>query len=106
MGSTVEGLRMLCISEDAATAIRGIVGSPGLPEGAGLRITRELNTAAEGEPRVDLRLSVVAEPEEGDEVLREECVFVDPDAAEFLSDKLLDADVVDDDVRFSLDVQA
>jgi iron-sulfur cluster assembly protein len=97
---------VLAISEDAATAIRGIVGAPGVPEGAGLRITREVNTEAGGEPRTDLRLSVVAEPEEGDEVLEEERVFVDPDAAELLDDKLLDADYVGDDVRFSLDVQA
>ena len=97
---------MLAISEDAATAIRGIVGAPGVPEGAGLRITREVNTDEAGEPRTDLRLSVVAEPEEGDEVLADERVFVDADAAELLDDKLLDADVVGDDVRFSLDVQA
>jgi iron-sulfur cluster assembly protein len=97
---------VLAISEDAAAAIRGIVGASGVPEGAGLRITRELTTDAEGEPRTDLRLSVVAAPQEGDEVLREERVFVDPDAADLLDDKLLDADVVGDDVRFSLDVQA
>lgn len=97
---------MLAISEDAAAAIRGIVGAPGVPEGAGLRITREMNTDDSGEPRTDLRLSVVASPKEGDEVLEEERVFVDPDAIELLDDKLLDADVVGDDVRFSLDVQA
>jgi iron-sulfur cluster assembly protein len=97
---------VLAISEDAATAIRGIVGSPGVPEGAGLRITREMTTDAEGAPRTDLRLSVVAAPEEGDEVLDAERVFVDPDAVELLKDKLLDADVVGDDVQFSLDVQA
>ena len=97
---------MLAISEDAATAIRGIVRAPGVPEGAGLRITREVNTDEDGEPRTDLRLSVVGAPQEGDEVLEEERVFVDPDAAELLDDKLLDADIVGDDVRFSLDVQA
>ncbi len=98
---------MLAITEDAAAAIKGIVGSPGLPEGAGLRITQELNTEADGEtPRIDLRLSVVAGPQEGDEVLADERVFVDPEAAELLDDKLLDADVVDDEVRFSLDLQA
>jgi iron-sulfur cluster assembly protein len=97
---------VLAISEDAATAIRGIVRAPGVPEGAGLRITREVNTDEEGAPRTDLRLSVVAQPEEGDEVLKEERVFVDPDAADLLNDKLLDADIVGDDVRFSLDVQA
>ena len=97
---------MLAITEDAAAAIQRIVGSSGLPEGAGLRITQELNAETEGAPRTDLRLSIVAAPEEGDQVLDPEPIFVDPDAAGFLDDKLLDADVVDDDVRFSLGVQA
>src|SRR4051794_12229941 len=97
---------MLAISEDAAAAIRGIVESEGIPEGAGLRITREQSTDSSGNARTDLRLSVVAEPQQGDEVLATERVFVDPDAVEFLDDKLLDADYVGDDVRFSLDIQA
>jgi Fe-S cluster assembly iron-binding protein IscA len=97
---------VLAISEDAATAIRRIVGETGVPAGAGLRITREVNTDESGEPRTDLRLSVVAEPQEGDEVLEDERVFIDPDAAELLDDKMLDADVLGEDVRFSLDVQA
>jgi hypothetical protein len=98
---------VLAITEDAAAAIKGIVNSPGLPEGAGLRITQEVGTEPDGEtPRTDLRLSVVAGPEEGDEVLADERVFVDPGAAELLDDRLLDADIVDDEVRFSLDVQA
>jgi iron-sulfur cluster assembly protein len=104
--ATPKGAQLLAISEDAAAAIRGIVGASGVPEGAGLRITREVNTDAGGQSRIDLRLSVVVAPEEGDEVLEEERVFVDPDAAELLDDKLLDADHVGDDVRFSLDVQA
>jgi hypothetical protein len=63
-------------------------------------------TDESGEPRTDLRLSVVAGPQEGDEVLDDERVFIDPDAAELLDDKLLDADVLGEDVQFSLDVQA
>jgi iron-sulfur cluster assembly protein len=97
---------VLCITEDAAAAINGIVSSAGLPEGAGLRITQELNTEVEDGPRTDLRLSVVAAPEEGDEVLQAERIFIDPGAADLLDDKLLDADVVDQEVQFSLDVQA
>lgn len=97
---------MLAISEDAAAAIRGIVESQGVPDGAGLRITREESTDESGNPRTDLRLSVVSGPQEGDEVLEAERVFIDPGAADLLADKLLDADYVDDDVRFSLDVQA
>ena len=97
---------MLAISEDAATAIRGIVESEGVPEGAGLRITREESTDPAGNARTDLRLSVVAGPQEGDQVLEVERVFVDPACTDLLDDKLLDADVVDDDVQFSLDIQA
>jgi iron-sulfur cluster assembly protein len=101
------GLKVLAITEDAAAAIRGIVGAPELPRGAGLRITRETSAVADGQaPRTDLRLSVVAGPEEGDEVLEAERIFLHPEAAEFLDDKLLDADIVDDEVRFSLDLQA
>jgi Fe-S cluster assembly iron-binding protein IscA len=97
---------VLAITEDAAAAIRGIVGGSGVPEGAGLRITQEVSTEVEGQTRTDLRLSLVAAPEEGDEVLEAERIFLEPEAAAFLDNKLLDADVVDDEVRFSLDVQA
>jgi iron-sulfur cluster assembly protein len=97
---------MLAITEDAAAAIEGIVSSSGLPAGAGLRITQEVNTEAEGEPRTDLRLSLVESAEEGDQVLEGTQIFLEPQAAEFLDNKLLDADVEGEDVRFSLDVQA
>jgi hypothetical protein len=98
---------VFAITEDAAAAIKQIVGSPGVPEGAGLRITREVNAeAGEEGPRTDLRLSVVAAPQEGDEVLEAERIFLDPDTARLLEDRLLDADVVDDEVRFRLDFQA
>jgi iron-sulfur cluster assembly protein len=97
---------MLAITEDAAAAIKDIVRSAGMPEGAGLRITSEEAAEADGAPRTDLRLSVVAEPREGDQILEPEPIFVDPAAAPFLDDKLLDADVVEQDVRFRLDVQA
>ncbi len=98
---------MLAITEDAAAAIKDIVSSPGVPEGAGLRITQEVNADADaGRGRTDLRLSVVAAPQEGDEVLEAERVFMSPQAARFLDDKLLDADVVNDEVQFSLDIQA
>jgi iron-sulfur cluster assembly protein len=96
---------VLAITEDAATAIDSIVLS-GLPQGAGLRITRELNTQSGQEARTDLRLSVVESAEEGDEVLEDVRIFLEPEAADFLDNKLLDADVDGDEVRFSLDIQA
>jgi Fe-S cluster assembly iron-binding protein IscA len=97
---------MLAITEDAAAAIEGIVSSSGLPAGAGLRITQELNMEAEGKGRTDLRLSLVESAKEGDQVLEGTQIFLEPDAAEFLDNKLLDADVEGEEVRFSLDVQA
>ena len=55
-GVHFEGAQVLAISEDAAMAIRGIVGSEGIPDGAGLRITREETTDPAGKPRIHLRL--------------------------------------------------
>jgi iron-sulfur cluster assembly protein len=99
-------LDVLAITEDAVTAIDSIVSSSGLPDGAGLRITQEQNTEAEGETRTDLRLSLVESAAEGDEVLEDAQIFLEPEAAEFLDNKLLDADIEGDEVRFSLDIQA
>jgi iron-sulfur cluster assembly protein len=96
---------VLAITEDAATAIDSIVASSGLPEGAGLRITQELS-AESGETRTDLRLSLVESAEEGDEVLDDVGIFLDPEAADFLDNKLLDADREGDEFRFSLEIQA
>ena len=97
---------MLAITEDAAAAIDSIVASSGLPQGAGLRITQEVNTESEGKARTDLRLSLVESAEEGDEVLEGTQIFLEQEAAGFLDNKLLDADVDGEEVRFSLDVQA
>jgi iron-sulfur cluster assembly protein len=97
---------VLAITEDAATAIDSIVASSGLPQGAGLRITQELNTQSGQEGRTDLRLSVVESAKEGDEVLEDVQIFLEPEAADFLDNKLLDADIEGDEVRVSLDIQA
>jgi Fe-S cluster assembly iron-binding protein IscA len=97
---------MLALTEDAAAAITRIVRSAGLGAEAGLRITQEQVDDGSGGTRTDLRLSVVAAPEEGDDVLQGERVFVAPEAVELLDDRLLDADVVQGEVRFSLDHQA
>jgi Fe-S cluster assembly iron-binding protein IscA len=97
---------VLAITEDAATAIDSIVASSGLPQGAGLRITQELNTQSGQEGRTDLRLSVVESAKEGDEVLEDVQIFLEPEVADFLDNKLLDADIEGDEVRFSLDIQA
>ena len=98
---------MLAITSGAAQAISGILSAAELPEGAGLRITSE---AAEDESgaatRIELRLSIAKRPEEGDQIVEGGPVFIESEAASFLDDKLLDADVSGNEAQFSLRNQA
>jgi iron-sulfur cluster assembly protein len=93
-------MRMLAVTQDAALVIRGIVDAAELPEEAGLRITVE--ETAEG--RVGLGLDLAAEPQADDEVVDAlgAQIFLEPDAAELLDDKVLDATLVDDRIAFAI----
>jgi Fe-S cluster assembly iron-binding protein IscA len=93
---------MLDLTENATSVIRSIVERPELPEDAGLRVTSGAGDSAR------LSVSAVASPEEGDQVLEKEGarVFLDPQAAVLLDDKVLDAQVSDSgSVEFLLDAQ-
>ena len=89
---------MLAITEEAATAIGGIVTARELPDEAGVRLTLQ-NAGSEGEGQREIRLDVVEAPQSGDEVLEEAPVFLEPEAAALLDDKLLDADLSGDQVQ-------
>jgi iron-sulfur cluster assembly protein len=92
---------MLAITEEAAMAIDGIVTARELPEEAGVRLT--LHTGGpDGEGQREIRLDVVEAPQSGDEVLEEAPVFLEPEAAALLDDKLLDADTSGDQVHFAV----
>jgi iron-sulfur cluster assembly protein len=94
---------VLVLTHDAATIIRGIVDQSEAPDEAGLRIAaREV----QGD-EATLELSVAEQPDELDEVVEQEGVqvFLEPLAAEALSDKVLDASVDDGGVRFTLTPQ-
>ena len=97
---------MLAMTDDAAEAIEGVLTAPGVPDGAGVRITPATSTVSTAE---DLRVVMAREPEDTDEVLEEPAarvrVFIADEVAEFLDDKLLDAQLVEDRVRFSLQEQ-
>ena len=77
---------MLTLTDNAATQIRQIVDDPQVPEGAGLRIAAD--PAAGG---LSLRLAVA--PDANDQVVDEAGarVFLEPQAAQLLDDKSLDA---------------
>jgi len=94
---------VLVLTQDAATIIRTIVDQSEVPDDGGLRIAaREV----EGD-EATLELSVADQPETLDEVVEQEGahVFLEPVAAEALSDKVLDAEVDDGGVRFTLSPQ-
>jgi hypothetical protein len=59
-----------------------------------------------GATRIELRISLAKQPEEGDQVVAGGPVFIESEAASFLNDKLLDADVSGNEVQFSLRDQA
>jgi iron-sulfur cluster assembly protein len=97
---------MLAVTPNAAEAINAIVSSTDLPEGAGLRITRESSEDETGQTRTDLRLSPAEAPEGEDTVIPGGHVFIEPETAEMLDDKLLDAEIEGNEVQFTLREQA
>ena len=79
---------MLAVTEAAADAISALTAQEGVQEG-GLRF--EMRSSEDSQAA--LALSVAPAPAEGDEVVTAQPgaqVFLEPEAAEFLSDKVLD----------------
>jgi iron-sulfur cluster assembly protein len=93
---------VLTLTPAAAEAIKAIVSSSPAPDG-GLKITA--TPASDG--NAALELSVAAAPAATDRVVEEagSRVFVEELAAGELDDKVLDAQVEQDQVRFSLHQQ-
>jgi iron-sulfur cluster assembly protein len=81
----------------------GIVASPQVPEGAGLRIATRPDSPAEG----SFEVSVAAVPAEEDEVVEQSGgqVFLEPHAVEAFDDKVLDAEIEGGEVRFAVGEQ-
>jgi iron-sulfur cluster assembly protein len=100
----VNGRRtMLTLTDSAKDVVREMISSEGAPEGSGIRIAAEQGAAgAEG-----LSLSLATEPADGDAVVDEDGtrVFLEPQAASMLDDKVLDAERHQDHVHFSVGPQ-
>lgn len=85
---------MLALTPAAVEVVNTLTAASGLPDSAGLRI------AATGEDPQSggLELELVPEPIERDEVLAAEPgarIFLEPNAAAYLSDKVLDGQMDD-----------
>jgi Fe-S cluster assembly iron-binding protein IscA len=90
---------LLALTDNAVEAVKTIVSSSDdVSETSGLRMVAEQAGA-----QMNLRLSV-ALPSEDDEVLEEQGarVFLEPEAASLLDDKVLDASVEQNQVAFTI----
>ena len=95
---------MLVLTEAAAEVVKSITDTPQAPDCTGLRITQ-----SGPEPGANtLGLAAAAEPGDDDQVVEASGarVFMDSQAAVYLDDKVLDAEVdTQGKVRFTLGVQ-
>jgi iron-sulfur cluster assembly protein len=91
---------VLTLTHTAAEVVRTLVEQSSAPDSGGLRIA----ASDQNSDGIELELSLVGEPEALDATVEQEgaTVYLDPDAAELLDDKLLDAQVADDHVTFVL----
>src|SRR5215831_2369766 len=91
---------LLTLTDNAMQAARDILASSNeLPESGGLRVAAEdMGT------QTSLGLSIVPLPAEDDEVIEEEGarVFLEPQAASLLDDKVLDVTVEENQVAFTI----
>jgi iron-sulfur cluster assembly protein len=100
-----EASALLAITETAATAIKSLTASQEQPDEAGVRIAAR--ETADVDAPDSLKLSVVEGPAEDDQVVEEHGahVFLEPHAASYLDDKLLDANIDGQQVRFAISDQ-
>lgn len=96
---------MLVLTEAAAEVVKALTSTPQAPQGSGLRIAS--STPQQGDPGA-LQLSTAPGPGENDQVIDAAGahLFLEAQAAAFLEDKVLDAQVDSEgNPHFSLGVQ-
>lgn len=96
---------MLVLTDAAAQVVKSVTSNPQAPGAAGLRIS---SSVPEPDSASALQVEAVSGPNENDQVLEAAGarVFVAPQAAFFLEDKILDASVDGaGNARFSLGTQ-
>ena len=96
---------MLLLTEAAAEVVKSVTSNPQAPDGAGLRIA---SSAPQPENPGELQLTAAAAPDQNDQVVEAAGarVFLEPNAAAYLYDKVLDAQVDEQgNARFSLAIQ-
>jgi Fe-S cluster assembly iron-binding protein IscA len=100
-----ESTQVLALTQNAVDAIHAIkASSDEVPDDAGLRISGEARDAEE----TALHLAIVPSPAESDVVVEAEGeqIFLGPEVAGFLDDKVLDAEMDEGRVNFAIAPQA
>ena len=95
---------MLVLTEAAAEVVKAIASTPQAPEGSGLRIVSSEGSADPGA----LQVTSAPGPYENDQVIEAAGahVYLEPQAAVYLEDKVLDAEVDSEGkAHFSLGLQ-
>jgi iron-sulfur cluster assembly protein len=92
---------MMSLTKGAAHAIEGILSNPDVPDDAGLRIVVE---ASPEDTARQLQVVIAARPDHDDFVIERSRarVFIPSPLADMLADKCLDAEVDEEQVRFTL----
>ena len=96
---------MLVLTEAAAEVVKSVISTPQTPGETGLRIA---SSAPEPEDPGALQLTAAVGPDENDQVIEAAGarVFVEPRAAAYLDDKVLDAQLDEQGTaRFTLGTQ-
>jgi Fe-S cluster assembly iron-binding protein IscA len=97
---------VLTITPEASQAIRGILAASEAPDGAMFRISPEGQDGTA--PGPSLAVSVIESAPPDDQIVQGEdvAVCVEPSAAAMLEDKELDAQIVGEQVNFSIGEQS
>jgi Fe-S cluster assembly iron-binding protein IscA len=96
---------MLTITPEASEAIRGILAASDAPDGSMFRISPQGQNGSG--PGPSLTISVIDVPPPDDQIVEGEAVAVcvEPSAALMLDHKELDADIVGEQINFSIGEQ-
>lgn len=95
---------MLTLTPAATAAVTTLLENPGLPENAGLRLHQA--TDPTGRPAIGIDIVEAPEPDDEHVPTGDSELFVAPEVSEALSDLVLDAEIDQQNVAFTLRPQS
>jgi iron-sulfur cluster assembly protein len=96
---------MLALTPNAVEAVEAIIAQSDVPDGAAVRITAHSGSMNGTGPQMALLLDVVTDPDPDDAVVEGTPLYVDSATADVLADKVLDAEIEDERVKFTVHPQ-